>query len=221
MRWPRHARWRGTRSYQQAISAANPCKSQGKFASIPTRRSVCSSWIERTFRPTRTTRKVSRPWPGLALRDRKLMPITLDMGALLSKLMGVLSGQGGAATQTLRQAQQERTKVSLEVTSGKRAVLMVTHIEQVRDDDLIVSQPTVGGQHHPLAFGEDLRLSLVVNGEYFAGRTRCLGRIKIPGGAPAANGAEPMIHAYRLELPTLMGNDNRRRFPRVLLRFER
>ena len=157
------------------------------------------------------------------------------MGALLSKLMGVLSGQGGAEAtrQTLRQAQRERIKVSLEVTSGKRAVLLVTNIEQVRDDDVIISQPTMGGHHHPLAFGEELRLSLVVNGAYHAGLTRCLGRIKIPGGAPptppansaaaTANGAaaEQLIFAYRLELPGLMGSDNRRKFPRVQLRFER
>jgi hypothetical protein len=125
------------------------------------------------------------------------------MGAWLSKVFNALSlaDTQESVRAALRTAQRERAKVALEVTSATRPSVMTTLIEQVRDDDVIVSQPSVGGHTYPLAFGEQLGLSFTLAAVRHSGSSRCLGRIKIPSGSAEGGDAQHMLFGYRLSLP--------------------
>lgn len=134
-------------------------------------------------------------------------------------MMQALSGQAEAKNsvrQALLSAHRDRIKIALKITSGNQVVVMASTIEQVREDDLAVSQPMIGGQTHQLASGEEVTLSFVNNGGFYTGQSRCLGRIKIPAGD-----SDQMIFAYRLALPESLGADERRREPRVRLGFKK
>ena len=136
------------------------------------------------------------------------------MAAWLTKVMGALGGEGAvrlSPRQILQAAQRDRLKVALEIVApapGQSTVLATT-IEQVRDDDFVINQPSIGGLTHPLAFGEELRLSFHNRSVHHSAMTRCLGRVKIPAGG------NQMLFAYRLEMPAMMRSEDRRQHPRI------
>ncbi len=91
---------------------------------------------------------------------------------------------------------------------------MVARIEQVRADDFIISQPSIGVFRHPLATGEQLRLSFVGQTGRVSGLSRSLGRIKITSGGTG------MLYSYRLALPETLRENDERRFERMTIGFD-
>jgi hypothetical protein len=144
------------------------------------------------------------------------------MAQWFNKMMGALAGQGSSreyVRKVLQTAQRARTRIALEGVNGGRpqAVVMTTFIEQVRDNDLVVSQPSIGGLTHPLAFNESLRLSFFCQGLHHSGHTRCLGRVKVPSGGA---GASSTLFAYSLACPEDIISEDRRAQPRIVLSFD-
>jgi c-di-GMP-binding flagellar brake protein YcgR len=139
------------------------------------------------------------------------------MAAWLTKIMGALAGQSetkSTARQALDSAQRDRIKIALEVISpgSNHSTVYSTTIEQVRDEDLVINQPSVGGLTHPLAFGETLRMSFILNSMHYSAETRCMGRVKIPSGS-----GSQLLFAYRLAMPETIRSEDRRASPRVSL----
>ena len=115
-------------------------------------------------------------------------------------------------------AQRDRAKLALEVATGAHTLVMTTTIEQVRDDDFVISQPVIGALTHPLAFGEDIKIGFVHSAVHYSGHSRCLGRIKIPSGGSGKSGRGEevqVLYAYRLTLPDSFRAEDRRAEPRV------
>jgi hypothetical protein len=143
------------------------------------------------------------------------------MGAWLSKVMhAILADPHEAARHPLLAAQEDRAKVTLELLSGGQPSVMSTIIEQVRQDDFVISQPMVGGHTYPLAFGENVRFNFTVHNVTYNGVSRCLGRIKIASGGSANSRGDALIFAYRLAVPKTLESDDQRKQPRVQLEIE-
>lgn len=137
-----------------------------------------------------------------------------------SAIMQALGADTGArppVRQSLLAAQRSRAKIALELTKSDHPTIMTTTIEQVGEEDCVIAQPSVGGVTHPLAFGEALRMSFVLNQDFHQGYTQCLGRIKVPAGATArgSSASGSMLFGYRLALPRSIDVLNRRGFPRA------
>jgi hypothetical protein len=140
------------------------------------------------------------------------------MAAWLSKVFSAISNLADAnasVREALQQACDERIKVSLEMKAPGQPSLMTTTIEQVREADLAISQPIIGGHTYPLAFGEPVRLSFIRGGVHHGGRSRCLGRIKIASGVGASAATrrtsdQGTMFAYRLEMPQTLETDDQR-----------
>ncbi|MCI0363310.1 MAG: PilZ domain-containing protein [Phycisphaerales bacterium] len=136
----------------------------------------------------------------------------------ISEIRGLVDGRE-SVRRALRDAQRDRVKIELQVPSSSRKFAIITNIEQVRKDDLAVSQPMIEGESFPLAFGEHFILSFPSPDGYHTGATRCLGRMKVTVDAQEGVDQEflPTISAYRLALPESLFVDERRGFPRVRL----
>jgi hypothetical protein len=152
------------------------------------------------------------------------MPISLSMAQWFNKMFNALAGQAGSreyVRQVLHAAQRTRARVAMEVVNGGRpqAVVMTTFIEQVRENDIVVSQPSIGGLTHPLAFNETLRMGLFCQGLHHTGQTRCLGRVKVPSGG-AGGSANSTLFAYSLAWPEEIVSEDRRSEPRISLSFD-
>ena len=131
------------------------------------------------------------------------------MGQWISKLARVLSGEDSpdGARELLQAAYADRVKLKLEPlkTSVENATVMTATIEQVRQDDVIISQPVIGGVTRPLVTGETLRISLSLKSAgRLAGEVEVLGRHKIPSGGDAP------LQGYRLSLPQELSDEDRR-----------
>jgi c-di-GMP-binding flagellar brake protein YcgR len=131
------------------------------------------------------------------------------VGHWISKLARALTGEDAReeAREILRAACADRVRLKLEPvrTAVENATVMTAAIEQVRDDDVIISQPSIGGVARPLVDGETLRVSLALKSlGRVAGEAEVLGRYKIPsgGGAP--------LRGYRLSIPDELTEDDRR-----------
>ena len=114
---------------------------------------------------------------------------------------------GDEARQLLQAACQGRIKLKLEQlkTHVPNATIMTATIEQVSEDELIISQPVINGVARPLVNGEELRLSFSIKSVgHLIGETEVLGRYKIPSG-----GDDP-LRGYRLSLPGELFEDDRR-----------
>jgi hypothetical protein len=122
-------------------------------------------------------------------------------------------GSSVAVRRALLAAQHARTPVELQVVprgEEVRPILSCT-IEQLREGDLVIGQPLIGGLNHPLAIGEELTLAFLSTRGRLRGRTRSLGRIRIPSG-----GAR-MLSGYRLAIPDELHSVERREHHRVRL----
>lgn len=138
------------------------------------------------------------------------------MAAWLTKMLGSLGAPAEARLsprQVLQIAQRGRLKVALELLNSPtaQASVLTTTIQQVREEDIVIGQPTIGGLTHPLAFGEELRLSFFNQDMHHIAQTRCLGRVKI------ATGGNQTLFAYRLEMPATILSNDRRPHPPVAL----
>ncbi len=106
----------------------------------------------------------------------------------------------------LAAAYEAHVKLRLEPlkTSIANATIMTASIEYV-GEDLIISQPVIGGVTRPLLTSEQLRLSFSLKElGHVTGETEVIGRFKIPSG-----GGEP-LHGYRLTIPDELFPDERR-----------
>jgi hypothetical protein len=146
------------------------------------------------------------------------------MGTWLSKMLNTLVVQSATqqeARQTLLAAQAVGVQLSLELTDHARANILLTTIQQVRDEDFIINQATIGGAAHPLTFGEAVKIGFVLDSRYHSGETRCLGRIKIRMAQPAHPGAsDSVMYGYRLAIPNSIRAEDRRTEPRAQLGFD-
>ena len=122
------------------------------------------------------------------------------VGNWFSRFTRRLTG-GSAATvdvrRMLREAQRSRARVELEGLrrSSKLGQRLVTTIEQVTDDEFVISQPTVGGTVRLVARYEPYRMTVAGARGRVAGETRSLGRTKI------ASGGRGMLFGYRMAIP--------------------
>ncbi len=126
----------------------------------------------------------------------------------MSKITRALAGDDTRreALLALAAAHEARVKLKIEPlkTSIANATVMTAAIEQV-GEDLIISQPVIGGVTRPLLTGEQLRLSFSLKElGHVTGETEVVGRFKIPSG-----GGEP-LHGYRLTIPQELFPDERR-----------
>ncbi len=131
------------------------------------------------------------------------------MGRWISKLAKALAGDDPTeeARGALRAAHEARVKLKLEPlrTSIANATVMTAAIEVVREDDMIISQPVIGGVARRLMKGEAMRLSFSLKDVgHVMGETEVLGRHKIPSGGGKS------LHGYRLAMPDELFPDNRR-----------
>ena len=129
------------------------------------------------------------------------------MSDWLSKVKNALAGDGAAKSDArahLLVAHRDRAILELESLNqeGIDIPVMSATIEQIREKDLMISQPSVGGINRVLATGERLRLSFVGLNGRLRGESTVLGRIKVPaGGASEENSGGRMLYGYRLALP--------------------
>ena len=129
---------------------------------------------------------------------------------MLSRIKRSLVGEPDAKEETrslLVDARKARSKLWLEpiLTSVRNSTLMTATIEQVRSDDVVISQPTMGGVTRPLVIGEALRMSFSVGSAgHINGETEVLGRYDIPSG-----GSTP-LHGYLLAIPDGLDVEERR-----------
>jgi len=127
----------------------------------------------------------------------------------MSKLSRALGGDDPRqeALLALTAAYKARVKLQIEPlkTSIANATVMTASIEQV-GENLIISQPVIGGVTRPLLTGEQLRLSFSLKElGHVTGEAEVIGRFKIPSGG----GGEP-LHGYRLTIPQELFPDERR-----------
>jgi len=130
------------------------------------------------------------------------------MPGWLSKLFGRSGGAkpavNGAIRTLMQSAQRSKTDIRLEYPQG---LVAATAILAVKDDEMIIAQPLIGGLTYPLTFGESLKISLINRDQNLTGQTRCLGRVKV-------SGPSGMVFAYRLTLPERLRQEDRRVQPR-------
>lgn len=162
------------------------------------------------------------------------------MAEILAKLRGVLgevlTGQADAARgirELFEHAQRRNRKIELEPmlpsTASARPAsreadnghalparkdAMIATIEQVREDDLVISQPMIGGRVRPLVAGEPLQLGLIGPDGRHVGRTKCLGRIRIKSGG------QQVMYGYRLAFPAALEPEDRRQNYRIGVEFD-
>jgi c-di-GMP-binding flagellar brake protein YcgR len=137
------------------------------------------------------------------------------VGTWLSKVKSTLSGEAEVTAHVRRELQamqRSRSRLVLEIVSPAttQREALATVVEQVRDQDIIISQPSAGAHTLPLAAGERVMLHFPVSGGVNAGEARVLGRIKLPSGG------KRMFFGYRLTIPTRFQTIERRLHPRYM-----
>jgi hypothetical protein len=120
------------------------------------------------------------------------------MSNWLDKIVRALAGGRPAEVRAaLDEAQRAHARVELEpvtrTTDGP--CVLVTRVEHVDDDGVVVSRPVVGGAVRPMAIFEPHVMRFTAGGHAYEGVTRALARTRIPG----ADGS--VIFGYRLEVP--------------------
>lgn len=133
------------------------------------------------------------------------------------KLIEAFGGEGNDQAQVkrlLERAQHERVRVELIDSGGSpnNPLRLSTTIEQVRDNDIVVSRPTLGGRLRPLATGGELSLVIGLDGQRLAALTRTQGRIRVKSGSGG------MFYGYRLAMPESFKPEERRAAPRYEVR---
>jgi hypothetical protein len=140
----------------------------------------------------------------------------IDVGTWLSKMKSAFSGEADVSASVRRELeamQRLRSKLVVEVMNPARTTreTLAAIVEQVRDQDVVISQPSTGALTRPLAAGERVVLQLPAPGGVNAGEARVLGRIKLPSGG------KRMFFGYRLTIPERFQFIERRLHPRFAL----
>jgi len=129
-------------------------------------------------------------------------------------MKSALTGEAEIAARIRRELQalqRSRAKMNLELISmlGGNPETLATVVEQVREKDIIISQPSSGALTRPLAGGDRVRLCFAASGGISTGEARVLGRIKMQSGGKG------MFFGYRVSIPTQMQTVERRQHPRI------
>lgn len=138
------------------------------------------------------------------------------MTSWLNRFADVLlraSEEAEAVWRELERARRTRTRIELQSMNAaarqRDRKPMATNIEQLRADDLVIAQPTLGGYTRPLATGERLEMTFFTPRGRAITATRSLGRIKIPSGGRG------MLYGYKLALPEQIALSERREEQRI------
>jgi hypothetical protein len=154
--------------------------------------------------------RTSQKLLACALNQAVLSADNSEMGQWFTNLLGRFRKQKtdtrGLVRAALQQALRNRCKVYLEAPQG---VVAATQVQQVSLDELIISQPSIGGLTYPLAFGETLKISFVDQTTNLTGRTKCLGRVKVNAGS-FTDGKIGTLYAYRMGMPESLKSEERR-----------
>src|SRR6185369_160752 len=138
------------------------------------------------------------------------------MAAWLSKVLQNLSGDAEhmSVRDILLAVQRSRQPIELRSTGpGGSQTIMSATIEQVREHDIVISQPSVGGFTRQLTTDERLSLRLFERQRgHLEGQVGCLGRIKVPSGS------QTMLYGYTLSLPSQLTPSERREEIRQIAR---
>jgi c-di-GMP-binding flagellar brake protein YcgR len=130
------------------------------------------------------------------------------MAAWLSKMLQNFSGDSEVISvrEVLAAVHRSRQPVELRATGpGGVVTIMSATIEQVRKDDLVITQPSVGGFTRQLTTDERLTLRVFERQRgHLEGSVSCLGRIKVPSGS------QTMLYGYSLSLPEQLEPSQRR-----------
>lgn len=137
------------------------------------------------------------------------------MSTWLSKIKRALTPEPESVRRVrglLAEAYRTSTKLELEPLSqpSLHKLMLIAAIEDVRENEIIISQPLVGALNHPLATGEHFRLLFASKSfGYLSGKTESLGRTEIESGEAK------MIYGYRMSLPASLRVEDRRKKLRV------
>jgi len=139
-----------------------------------------------------------------------------DVGTWLNKMKQALNGEAGSSAMVrkeLQAMQRSREKLTLEPLSAPSSSsdALACVVEQVRENDLVISQPSAGALTRPLATGERLALSFASSRGLCTGEARVLGRIKLPSGG------NKLFFGYRLSMPERLDVLDRRGHRRIPL----
>lgn len=138
-----------------------------------------------------------------------------SMGTWLSKIRKAISPEPESVRRVrglLSEAYSARTKLELELLNQPSfsQLVLVASIEDVREREIIISQPLMGTLNHPLAAGEHFRLLFTSKSAgYLSGKTESLGRIQI------ASGGRRVTYGYRMSLPASLRVEDRRKKSRL------
>lgn len=140
----------------------------------------------------------------------EVQPIHHAVSSLFKKLRQALGGED-QQVRSIRNALEEAGRhsrtvelIPLAVTPQLEGRTLTAAIELVREADVVISQPMIGGRNYPLAKNEGFRLVVMGPEGPLGGQTKALGRIKIPAGGGK------MLYGYRLEFPEAMSRTDRR-----------
>lgn len=112
----------------------------------------------------------------------------------------------------LTEAFRAHTKLEFEPLNqpSLHKLVLIASIEDVRETEIIISQPLAGALNHPLATGEHFRLLFASKSfGHLSGKTESLGRIEIETSEAR------MIYGYRMSLPESLRVEDRRKKLRV------
>jgi hypothetical protein len=132
------------------------------------------------------------------------------MAAWLNKVADALTGNAADGEPSVRRlldrVRRARSRLELDHVHARDEphAVMITTIEQLGDDDLVIAPPSIGAQARPLTTGERLRLAFQGPNGRLAGETRVLGRIKL------LSGGGDVFYGYRLEIPPSLEANERR-----------
>ncbi|HWB20576.1 MAG TPA: PilZ domain-containing protein [Phycisphaerales bacterium] len=143
------------------------------------------------------------------------------MAAWLTKMVDAISGDAerrAEARRMLANAHRMRAKVELTGNWGPehKSMTAVTTIEALREEDMVVAQPTVGGLTRPLATNETLQMNFVDGAKRWEAETTALGRVILPSGGSS----DKKLYGYRLAYPLEFRPSDRREDIRVTVGFD-
>lgn len=134
------------------------------------------------------------------------------MAPWLERMFAALAGTPDAATEVRRHlgtALRQRARIDLELVGHHSARCpghLVTTIEQLREADMIIAQPTSGGLPFPLTTGEHLRLGFINGLSTVSAEIHCLGRFRTRSGTGGP------FYGYRLTMPGHLTVEPRKTF---------
>ncbi|TVQ51644.1 MAG: PilZ domain-containing protein [Phycisphaerales bacterium] len=146
---------------------------------------------------------------GLIAAD--VRPIEPPVSSLINKLRQAFTGddksESGQVRSLLQQAERHSRVIELVPllhTPQLQGRPLTATIEMLRQDDLVISQPMIGGRNYPLAKNEGFELVVTSPSGPRSGETKSLGRIKVPTAAGRT------LYGYRIAIPASLEGADRR-----------